>query len=145
MREGNLKKSLSFSHAKWKIQKKKFPFSHRGRKIEKNLFPFHAGCGIPHPFPSLRRHSVIYSFTFIIVRITITILIKNRFISQLTSIHFVKTCIISSHVEIRILIHKISLFEQNYLFELAKSNFSVYFYIVNISINVITIEMKTIN
>lgn len=50
-------------------------------------------------------------------KITILILIKNRFISQFTSVHFVKTCMISSHVEISISIHKILLFERDYLSE----------------------------
>ena len=76
-------------------------------------------------------------------KIIISISIKNRFISQFASKYYVKTCMILSHAEISISIHKISLFERNYLFESAKLNFSIYFHIVNISINVIIVRNES--
>ena len=69
--------------------------------------------------------------------IIISIFIKNRFVSRSTFVHFIKTRIISSRIEISIFIHKISLSKRDYLFEFAETNFFMYFHIVNIIINVI--------
>ena len=69
--------------------------------------------------------------------ITISIFIKNRFMSRSAFVHFTKTRIISSRIEISILIHKISLSERDYLFEPAEANFFMYSHIIDIITNVI--------
>ena len=70
----------------------------------------------------------------------ISIFIKNRSAFRTTSVHFTKTRIISFHVEISILIHKILLFERDYLFESAETNFFIYSYIVDTITNVILVR-----
>ena len=73
---------LNFPFLMWKeIFLFQFPFPHEEREIGKNLFPSHAGCGIPHPFSSLRGHSVYekhkYEMTNILKKIQSTKHVNN--------------------------------------------------------------------
>ena len=66
--------------------------------------------------------------------------IRNKFISQSTSIHSIKARIIAPHTKVSISIHKILLSERDYFFELAEANFSIYFHIVDTAISVILVR-----
>ena len=72
--------------------------------------------------------------------VIILIFIKSRFVFQSKSLHFTKSHVISSRIEINIFIHRITLFERDYLFEFAETNFSFYCYIIDIIISVILIR-----
>lgn len=76
--------------------------------------------------------------------IFISIFIENRFVLQTISVYLIKASIILFRFEISIFIHKISLFERNYFFELAKANFAIYFYIINTITAVILIQNNDI-
>ena len=90
----------------------------------------------------------IFTFTSTVYiescEIIISISIKNRFISQSTSIHSIKARIIASHTKLSISIHKISLSERDYFFEPAEANFSIYFHIVDTAISVILIRNNNV-
>ena len=90
----------------------------------------------------------IFTFTSTVYiescEIIISIFIKNRFISQSATIHFIKTRIISSHTKISISIHKISLSKRDYFFELVEINFSIYFHVVDTAISVVLIRNNNV-
>ena len=72
--------------------------------------------------------------------VIISIFIRNRFVFQSASVHFTKFCIVSSRTEISISIHRISLSDRDYFFELTKANFSIYCHIVDTITNVVLIR-----
>ena len=72
--------------------------------------------------------------------VIISIFIRNRFTFQSTSVHFIKFCIVSSRTEISISIHRISLSDRDYFFELTKANFSIYCHIVDTITNVVLVR-----
>ena len=90
----------------------------------------------------------IFTFTSTVYiescKVIISIFIKNRFISQSTTIHFIKARIISSHTKINISIHKISLSKRDYFFEFVEINFSIYSHVVDTAISVVLIRNNNV-
>ena len=75
--------------------------------------------------------------------VTILITIQFKFISQIKLIHAIEISI-STHFEIVISIHKITIFDRDYMFEFKKIiNLSIYAYIINS--NTITIFIENEN
>ena len=90
----------------------------------------------------------IFTFTSTVYiescEIIISIFIKNRFTSKSAAIHSIKARIISSHTEISISIHKISLSERDYFFEPVEANFSIYSHVVDTAINVVLVRNNNV-